>query len=314
MAYKLFWSDKIEQEVHGVVFNIEKYHVHDGEGIRTNVFLKGCNLWCPWCCNPESQAFEPQIAVHENICTRCGLCVGYCPQGAISQQEDGRVVTDKKKCTLCGVCEERCLQSARELYGEEMSVAEVIAKVEQDSAYYKNSGGGLTISGGEPCMQVKFASELAQAARRRYIHVAMETAGAVPWEDMWEVAQYVDDILFDMKFSDDEGFAKVSNLPLEMVKENMKKLVENGKHVIMRCPIIPGYNYTPEHFDNIAKWAGELGIKDIDLLAFHQLGKYKYDSLEMGYGLTEQKDIKKEDLEPYKEMLIAKGFNAGIGG
>lgn len=310
----MFWSDQIEQDVHGVVFNIEQYHVHDGAGVRTNVFLKGCNLWCPWCCNPESQVAVPQIAVHQNLCIRCGACVQNCPGNAISQDENGRVHIDRESCTMCGICAGRCLQSAIELYGKRMSVAEVIKEVEKDSAYYNQSGGGLTIGGGEPCAQPEFTSELAQAARRRHIGVALETAGAVPWEDLWQAAEYVDTVLFDVKFTDDEGFSKVSDVPLPLVKSNIGKLTENGKHVVLRCPIVPGYNDSQAHYDALAAWAKELGVKDIDLLAFHQLGKYKYESLGYNYILPDLKDMDKAILEEVKNTLIERGFNAGVGG
>lgn len=311
----MFWSDKIEQETKGNVFNVEHYHVHDGEGIRTNVFLKGCNLWCPWCCNPESQVCTPQLVIHNNLCTKCGYCcTELCPQDAVTQKEDGTIVIDKEKCTLCGKCVEMCPNSARELYGKEMSVAEVIKEVEKDSAYYKNSGGGMTISGGEPCMQPVFASELAQAARRRYIGVAMETAGAVSFETLWQVAQYVDEILMDVKFTNEEQFKTISNVPLSVIKENLRKLREHGKYVKMRCPIIPTLNDNDEHIGNLIEWAKELDIQDVDLLPFHQLGKYKYDSLHYDYALGEFKDMDKKIVEKMKDRMVKAGINACIGG
>ncbi len=311
----MFFDNQEERNTFGIVFNIEKYHIHDGEGIRTNVFLKGCNLWCPWCCNPESQVFAAQIAIHENLCQRCGYCCqGICPQEAISQDGDGKIWIDKEKCNACGLCVEKCPYSARELYGKRMSVAEVIAEVEKDSAYYFQSGGGMTISGGEPCMQADFASELAKAARRRYIHVAMETAGAVPKEQFWKVAQYVDELLCDLKFTDPEKFKSISGVPLYVVKENMAYARQNGKYVKLRCPIIPTLNDDEGHLAGIVAWAKELDITDVDILPFHQLGKYKYDSLDYDYALGEFADMDKAVAQKIADGMCAQGLHAIVGG
>lgn len=310
----MFLIDKEEQETKGIVFNIEHYHVNDGIGIRTNVFLKGCNLWCQWCCNPESQNFKSQAVIHQKLCTKCGTCSTVCPEDAVEINEDGTRWINMKKCTLCGACIPTCLSSAIEVYGKEMSVAEVMKEVEKDSAYYLQSGGGMTLSGGEPCMQSDFARALVTACNKRYIHVALETAVAVPWENLWKVAENVDEILADVKFTNAKQFKTISREPLSLVHDNLKKLRERGKHVRMRCPIIPSINDTDEHIDNLIKWAKELDIKDVDLLPFHQLGSYKYTSLGMPYTLREFKEMDRKIVEKMQEKMAAEGLDVIIGG
>lgn len=303
-----------EAEVTGAVFNIEKFHIHDGEGIRTNVFLKGCNLTYPWCCNPESQLLELQVAVHRNLCTACGQCVGACPSGAIRRDNDGAVSLDKEACVRCGACVGSCPRGAREVYGSRMSVAEVIRKVEKDSAYYIGSGGGMTVSGGEPCLQPLFTRELALAAKRRYIHTAMETAGAVPWEQMWQAAEHIDEILIDVKFTSAEEFAGISPLPLDVVKGNIRGLRQRNKLVRLRCPIIPGVNLTNDHVAAVSRWAEELDVRYVDLLPFHQLGRHKYDSLGYEYTLGSVAGMKHSDADVYRDYLVARGLEVSIGG
>ncbi|HBU13324.1 MAG TPA: glycyl-radical enzyme activating protein [Clostridiales bacterium] len=312
----MFLDNKEEFETYGTVFNIENYHINDGAGIRTNVFLKGCNLWCQWCCNPESQKLACQVAIHKNLCVVCGVCYtsGVCAQGAISKGEGGAPLVDSAKCVACGACVEKCPNEAIELYGKRMSVAEAIAEVEKDKQYYIQSGGGMTISGGEPCVQPEFARQLARAARRRYIHVAMETAAAVPFEQLWSVAEFVDELLVDVKFTDPEKFKTISGVPLETVKENIRELVRRGKYVKMRCPLIPGLNADEAHIDKLVAWAKELCVEDVDLLPFHQLGKYKYASLGYGYELNELRDMDKAVAQRYRDKMIAAGLCADVGG
>lgn len=306
--------EKIEKNTYGMVFNIEHYHINDGEGIRTNVFLKGCNLWCPWCCNPESQNWEPQVAGYKNICKKCYTCEWICPEGAISHNTAIDISIDKKRCTNCGLCAEKCPNDALKLFGKRMSVLEAIKEVERDVQYYINSDGGMTLSGGEPLMQPEFAKELLLACKRRFIDTALETAGAVPWEKFWQVVQYADTILFDLKFTDEKLFSTICNEPLSTVKENLKNLIDNGKTVVLRCPVIPGYNSNYEHIENIIQWAIECKIKKIDLLPFHQLGSFKYQSLNMEYSLVGVEEMNAVRIQEFQKMIAAAGFEVSIGG
>lgn len=312
----MFGSDyrEIEETANGIVFNIEHFHVHDGEGIRTNVFLKGCNLHCPWCCNPESISPDPQIAFYKKFCTGCGKCQNICPQHCIEITGDGKSRTDRSRCIACGACEKVCPHGARELFGHRMNVAEVMEDVEKDSFYFMNSDGGMTLSGGETCLQPEFARTLIEAAHRRYIPVALETAGAVRWESLWKVAGLADEILFDLKTTKTEHFAQVGNIFLKKVLNNLHNLTVNGKIITVRCPIIPNFNDTAEHLENVAKIATDFGIKKIDLLPFHQFGRYKYEAIERAYCLKEYPEMERSKVEEMADCLRKRGFQVSVGG
>lgn len=311
----MFFDDPRENEIRGVVFNIEKYHIHDGEGIRTNIFLKGCNLWCQWCCNPESQRLMPQVAIHQNLCKKCGFCCKkMCKYDAVHFDDAGLVRIDIEKCRVCGACIELCPHEARELYGIEMSVADVMRKVEKDKAYYDMSGGGITITGGEPCLHPEFTRELVLAAKKRNIHTAVETAGALGWEQLWTALEPVDAVLLDVKYTTQEKFATISAVPLESVKENLGKLRDRGKYVRLRCPVIPGKNDDMDHIRNIGLLAKENGITDIDILPFHQLGRYKYDSLRYSYSLSSTPEMDKKTAALYQKKLQKEGLHVTVGG
>lgn len=306
--------DEIEKQTEGIVFNIEHFHVHDGEGIRTNVFLKGCSLHCPWCCNPESIRPAPQIAQYRKLCTGCGKCVEVCPEHCCIRKEDGLVVTDFDKCSVCGKCVPVCPAGARELFGKRMSVSEVIAEVEKDSAYFMNSEGGLTLSGGEACLQPEFVRELIRAAHRRYIPVALETAGAVEWKILWRAAKEADEILMDLKTTSPLRFEEIGRFPLKTVITNMSKLAEAGKNITLRCPIIPEFNDNEEHIQKIAETAEYVGVKKIDLLPFHQLGRHKYPAIGENYRMTDYSEMKTAVVEEMAEKLRGQGFEVSIGG
>lgn len=305
---------ELEEQTTGIVFNIEHFHVHDGEGIRTNVFLKGCSLHCPWCCNPESIHPAPQIAQYGKLCTACGKCVKVCPARCCYLSEDGRVVTDYKKCTACGICVQACPASARELFGKRMSVAEVIAEVEKDSLYFMNSDGGLTLSGGEACLQPEFARGIVSAAHRRYIPVALETAAAVSWGNLWQVAEEADEILMDLKTADPTQFAQIGAFSLENVLSNLYHMAEHKKKITLRCPIIPGFNDTDSHIKGIARIARKAGVKRIDLLPFHQLGSYKYAAIGTGYSMEGQSEMDHSEVTKMMKILQGNGFSVTIGG
>lgn len=306
---------KIEEETKGIVLNIEHFHIHDGEGIRTNVFLKGCTLHCPWCCNPESIYPKPQIAQHRNLCNGCGKCIAVCPVRCCIRTADGNVITDFQKCTACGKCTEVCPYGARELYGKEMSVAEVISEVEKDSFYFLNSDGGITLSGGEACMQPEFASEIARAAHRRYISVALETSAAVPWNHLWQVVGEVDEVLMDIKSTPLEQIdKKIGKKYTKIVLNNLNELRKRGIMVTLRCPIVPGYNDTTEHISGIAGIAKDADIERIDLLPFHQYGKHKYSSIGMKYELEDHAEMDRKKVEEMAEDLKKRGFIVSVGG
>lgn len=303
----------------GKIFNIEKYRIHDGEGIRSAIFLKGCNLRCPWCCNPESQSFTTQTVIHKNLCTACLSCYRNCPQQAI-YYIDNIVKTNQDLCNSCGRCVQFCPNSARQIYGKEVTVEEVMKEVLKDSVYYSRSGGGVTISGGEPLLQPEFTRAILQECKWEYIHTAVETAGYVPWEATWQALELADVILMDIKATNSETAAVFlpknadADVMMSIKKENIRRLIENNKTIWFRCPIIPDYNDNERHIERVGDLAAECGVTHIDLLPFHQFGKNKYDALEKNYYLSELKPMRDEHLVPYYELLNKRGFEVSIGG
>lgn len=300
-------------QVRGRIVNIERYRIHDGEGIRTNVFLKGCPLFCPWCCNPETQRTDKQMAVFSKLCKMCAFCVRVCPQNAISVK-DGRLCWDESKCTFCGRCERYCPHNARKIYGKDMSADEVVAELVKDEIYFSRSDGGVTISGGEPCMQPEFTRAIMARLKKWQVHTALETSGAVPWEALWTAAELADVILLDLKSTTAEDFQTVSALPFDEYTQNMRQLCQREKKVVLRCPIVPEKNFTPAHLHAIGRLAVENGIRQVDLLAFHQLGKHKYEALHMPYELAASEELDKALLAEWKLYLEELGLQVTIGG
>ncbi len=297
----------------GNILNIERYHYTDGNGIRIMVFMKGCNLRCLWCSNPESQRYNPQLAFNKNKCVNCGRCLTQCPQQAI--YIDGReVCMDYSLCRNCGRCVNACYSDARILYGKEMSVDEVMTEILKERNYFVRSKGGVTFSGGEAALQADFVRECSRRCRLEYINTAIETAGAVPWEQLWHAVEYIDEVLFDIKTLEDADFKKISREPLQLVLQNLSKLCAKGKLVRIRCPIIPGFNYSKEFIKKVVNVALENGVKQIDLLPFHQMGSYKYKSLNKPYAFKEEKALERDAVIPYAEFIRANGIKCLIGG
>lgn len=297
----------------GNILNIERYHYTDGNGIRIMVFMKGCNLRCLWCSNPESQRYNPQLAFNKNKCVNCGRCLTQCPQQAI--YIDGReVCMDYSLCRNCGRCVNACYSDARILYGKEMSVDEVMAEILKERNYFVKSKGGVTFSGGEAALQADFVRECSRRCRLEYINTAIETAGAVPWEQLWHAVEYIDEVLFDIKTLEDADFKKISREPLQLVLQNLSKLCAKGKQVRIRCPIIPGFNYSKEFIKKVVNVALENGVKQIDLLPFHQMGSYKYKSLNKPYAFKEEKALERDAVIPYADFIRANGIKCLIGG
>ena len=244
--------------VKGTVFNIQRFCVNDGPGIRTTVFLKGCPLSCVWCHNPESQRFEPEILFYKDKCTGCGRC----------------------KCVTAADRDFVCFNGAKEICGKTVSANEVTAEVLKDKPFYKNSGGGVTLSGGEPLAQYDFSLELLKKAKENGIHTAIETCGYAEKSKILEIAKYVDLFLFDCKETDQELHKEYTGFDNKIILDNLKALSDAGSKIILRCPIIPGFNDRAEHFKGISEIAGKLsGIKHIEVEPFHPHGESKYSAL-----------------------------------
>ncbi len=271
----------------GIVFDIRKFSIHDGPGIRTTVFLKGCPLQCAWCHNPEGQSAAVELMLRPGRCIRCGACLEACPQGAISL--DGDVpVTNPTLCRNCGACVESCYAGARELVGREMGVADVLHEIERDRPFYDESGGGVTVSGGEPLMQPDFLAALLRACREREIHTALDTCGYAPWATVDRVRESVDLFLYDLKIADDDrhrAWTGASNRP---ILENLRALSRLGHRIILRTPVVPGVNDDEENLRAIARIAAELPRPvRVQLLPYHRIGVEKYSRLARPYTLPE---------------------------
>ncbi len=253
----------------GLVFDIKKFSIHDGPGIRTTVFLKGCPLNCWWCHNPESQARAPERIFHESRCIRCGACQQVCEQDAISLNGNS-IVTDGERCTLCGACVDVCVAEAREIVGRKMTVDQVVAKIEQDVAFYDESGGGATFSGGEPLQQGRFLLALLRVCKEREIHTAVDTCGFAAWSILDSIREYVDLFLYDLKMMDDAQHRQYTGVSNELILRNLRTLSERGHHIHLRLPIIPGINDDEGHIRQVGAFAAALPHLDqVDLLRYH---------------------------------------------
>jgi glycyl-radical enzyme activating protein len=259
----------------GLVFAIERTSLHDGPGLRTTVFLKGCPLHCLWCHNPESQSFSTELYFYYEKCLRCGICVPVCPENRHTISS-GEHEIKRINCLGCGECVGACPYSALELKGEKMDVAAVIAAVEQDRDFYETSGGGMTVSGGEPLAQFEFTNHLLSLSKERGIHNCLETSGFAPTEKLIKIKDSVDIFLYDFKESDPHRHLQYTGVDNTLILKNLFELDRLGSEIILRCPIIPGMNDRLSHLQEIAKLAEKLeNILEINIMPYHPFGKSK---------------------------------------
>jgi len=266
------------RKLEACIFDIQRYSIHDGPGIRTTVFFKGCPLSCFWCQNPESQSNIPEIMLFKDKCTLCGLCVKACPSGASSLLAESSEI-DRQKCTGCGSCSEVCPNGARRIVGKMMSVDEVLEIVLKDIDFYRNSGGGITLSGGEPLLNTDYALYILKSCKNRGINTAVETTGCLPWSSIEKVIGETDLFLYDIKHLDSEKHKAGTGVPNELILQNAKK-INALKPMKVRVPLIPGFNDSPEVIQAIAAFVkNELHSVEIELLAYNKMGESKYSRL-----------------------------------
>jgi glycyl-radical enzyme activating protein len=265
--------------LNGIIFDIQRFSIDDGPGIRTVVFLKGCNMRCLWCHNPESQNSHAEIMYYPQKCIGCGKCVDVCPHGA-HIIENGKITFLRKKCINCGKCVQECHTGALTLTGKTVSVEEVMLEIKKDDLYYKNSGGGITFSGGEPLLQVDFLMELLIECEKLNYHCAIETAGNVEWEVFEKIIPYTDLFLYDIKLIDDINHKKSTGVSNKRIIENLKKLSVEKVEVWVRTPLIPSINDNPNDIKEISDLISSLKtIKKHEFLPYNSLGESKYESL-----------------------------------
>jgi pyruvate formate lyase activating enzyme len=278
-------------ELSGIVFDIQRYSIHDGPGIRTTVFLKGCPLKCVWCQNPESQNREPELLLNRTLCGGCGQCIPVCTVVANSLLER-RSQVDRTKCVRCGTCVTTCPNQARRLSGKFMTVDEVLKVVRKDLKFYETSGGGITLSGGEATFQPDFASALLRKSKELKIHTALETCGYVSWKVLDQLLPHVDLVLYDIKHWDSEIHQRGTGVGNQIIFENAKRVAEI-KPMKARVPLIPGFNDSEHDIRSIASFIGSLPNQiEMELLTYNPLGEGKYERL--GKGEKEHKEVQTE--------------------
>jgi pyruvate formate lyase activating enzyme len=302
-----------EQGKKGLVFSIQRYSTEDGPGIRTTVFMKGCPLRCLWCHNPEGQESYPEIAYNSGRCMGCKGCVDACPQGAITFTADGPW-TDRGRCQNCGKCAEECPTGARELVGRYMTSEEALSEVERDILFYRNSGGGITVGGGEPAAQPGFLVEFLKKCHEKGMHTALDTSGQVKWKTMEEVLKHVDLVLYDIKQLDPAKHADYSGVSNELILENARRISSIGIPMIIRVPVIPGYTDREKNIGDIAKFVSILGsVTTVDLLPFHRLGEPKYKKLDRNYEFKGTQPPTDEYMQELKRLVESFGLQARVG-
>ena len=299
----------------GIIFNVQRYSVNDGPGIRTLIFFKGCPLRCEWCSNPESQHKQRQIMFFGNLCSCCGACTDACPNGCITV-DNGNRVYNPANCDRCGCCQDMCPNSAIKLVGEKMRVEEVVTVAEKDYLFYLNSGGGVTLGGGEPTLQAPFAAQLLQELKVLGIHTAMETCGFSEWPVLERLTPNLDLLLYDVKHIDPTIHNRHTGKSNERILSNLKKLLKGKTPVIIRIPVIPGFNNDAQTMKEIASFLSQHNgsgvLERVDLLPYHKLGVGKYEALSCIYNLKDCKTPGDELMEDLKKIFVNQGFDTFV--
>ncbi len=299
----------------GLIFDIKKYALHDGPGIRTTVFFKGCPLRCLWCHNPEGQSPFQELYIRSERCLEtCHLCLEQCPQAAV--MKTGQIVhVDRRKCRVCGTCASICPSEAMVLVGKRVTAEEVLEDVFRDEPFFRQSGGGVTFSGGEPLLQASFLNDLLEGCRRLGLSTALDTSVYAPWPMLDAVRKNVDLILYDLKVMENERHKILTGVPNLVIRENLRRLVECRSRIVVRLPLVAGLNDGADQIRAAAEWlSGMGGIERVDLLSYHALGTDKSRRLDRPGCPGDFAPPSRQDLERIRNMILDFGLAVGLGG
>lgn len=291
----------------GTVINIQRFTVNDGPGIRTELFLKGCPLRCIWCSNPESMKAHPEVGVYGDRCIgiqECGQCLRACKQQALLSADNKIVAIDRKKCVNCTACARACVNDTLKIFGQIMSVDEIMTLLKSEKGFFTQSGGGVTISGGDPLVQWEFVRDICQECQRYRIHTCVETELYCKREILDEIIPYVDLFITDIKHMDSEKHSAISNVGNEIILDNIRYLIDKGQKVVIRIPLVPGYNDSDDNIDATGRFiAEELGnrIVQLQILPYRPLGTDKYKALQIEYPMADEGAFRAED---YREANL----------
>lgn len=299
----------------GIAFNIQRFSIHDGPGIRTTVFMKGCPLRCRWCSNVESMNPKPELGIIRSSCNNCGKCLKICPEGAISFDDDSVIQFDRNRCTACGECVAVCFPDALTIYGKQITADDVFKEVIKDRAFYEGSGGGVTVSGGEPLYQADFVTALFRRCREADIDTCLYTCGYAATDKLKKVLAYTDRVLYDLKHMDAGCHQQFTSVANDLILNNAKIVAESGTPITIRIPLIKDVNDTTRNIMETSRFVRMLGKSvAVELLPYHRLGIGKYKTLDKPYPGEDLQTPSSEEIEVTKKMFQEYSLPCNVGG